>query len=57
LFDAVEELGAQFQLKSLHGLAERRLRDVERSGRGRERAVVGDSEEIFQRAAIDRQSL
>jgi hypothetical protein len=53
----LEQLDAQLPLKALDGLAERRLRDVQCRGRGRECAVVGDGEEILQRAAIDSASL
>jgi hypothetical protein len=57
VFDPVKELDAQLEFEALDGLAERGLRDVEDGGSGGERAVVGDREKVFERAAIDRPSL
>jgi hypothetical protein len=55
--DSLEELDPEFTLKSLDRLTERRLRDVERSGRVRERPVLGDGQEVLEPAAVDARSL
>src|SRR3954468_4650184 len=43
---AFEQRAAKFALEFLDVTAERGLRDVERAGRGREAAALGDSDEI-----------
>ena len=53
----VKQLHAEFPLEVLYGQAQRRLRDVERGGRVRERAVVCDGEEVLEAPSVDRASL
>jgi len=57
LLDPVKQLDAELPLEALDGLAERRLRDVERRRRGGERAAVSDSQEVLESATIDGGSL
>jgi hypothetical protein len=53
----VEQRHAEFSLEVLYGQAQRGLRDVERGGRVRERAVVSDGQKVLEAPSVDRASL